>query len=198
MLPLMLSYTVIFMLVALLFLPTACLPCPRFLAAKDFIFPLAPVLSTSLMQELTSVLSLSFLPLVNSGTPYLLLYFYFLPLGLLQEGGIMTLVPQFWLASFSAPQWTLKGFFSSPWPDCYAHKKMLNNLPYSLSTYKQTNDDRDRNQKSHFLSSNLSIHGDRKQSEHNACARHGGAVHLRHNDTHIRWVLYFICFTLVP
>ena len=75
MLPLLLSSTVIFMLTALLILLTACLPSSRGLAAQDCPLSLTPILSTSLMQELTSILNLSSLSLVNSGTLYLLLYF---------------------------------------------------------------------------------------------------------------------------
>ena len=68
-LPLLLSFTAIFVLIALLILLTACLPSFRCLAAQDLPLSLIPpILSTSLMQELTSILSLSSLCLVNSGT----------------------------------------------------------------------------------------------------------------------------------
>ena len=52
------------------------LPCSRGLAAQDLPLPLTPILSTSLMEELTSMLSLSSLSPVNSGTLSLLLYFH--------------------------------------------------------------------------------------------------------------------------
>ena len=73
---LLLSLTSIFMLTALLIMLTACLPCSRGLAAQDLPLPLTPILSNSLMQVLTSILSLSSLSLVNSGTLSLLLYFH--------------------------------------------------------------------------------------------------------------------------
>ena len=76
MLPLLLSFTTIFMLTALLLLLIACLPCSHGLAAQDLSLPLTPILSISLMQELTSILSLSTLSLVNSVTLSLLLYFH--------------------------------------------------------------------------------------------------------------------------
>ena len=75
MLPLLLSFTAIFMLTALQISLTACLPCSRGLAAQDLLL-LTPSLSTSLMQELTSILSLSSLSLVNSGTLFPPLYFH--------------------------------------------------------------------------------------------------------------------------
>ena len=55
---------------------TACLPCSRGLSAQDLLLSLTPILSTSLMQELTSILSLSSVSLVNSGTLSLPLYFH--------------------------------------------------------------------------------------------------------------------------
>ena len=76
MLPLLLSFTAIFMLTALQISLTACLPCSRGLAAQDLLLPFTPILSTSLMQELTSILSLSSFSLVSSGTLSLLLYFH--------------------------------------------------------------------------------------------------------------------------
>ncbi|MPC25697.1 hypothetical protein E2C01_018820 [Portunus trituberculatus] len=45
------------------------------LATQSFLLPLIPILSNSLMQELSSTLNHSYLSLVNSGTPCLLLYF---------------------------------------------------------------------------------------------------------------------------
>ena len=69
-----LSSTAIFMVTALLNLLTACLPHSRGLAAQDFLLSLIPILSTSLMQELTSIFILSSLLLVNSGTLYLILF----------------------------------------------------------------------------------------------------------------------------
>ena len=41
---------------------------------KGFLLLLNPILSNSLMQKLTNTLNYSFLSLLNSGTPYLLLY----------------------------------------------------------------------------------------------------------------------------
>merc|ERR1712035_26597 len=70
----------IFMLTALLNLLTACLPPSCGLAAQDFLLFLTPMLSKPLMQELTSTFTLSSLPLVNSGTVFLGLYFLLLPL----------------------------------------------------------------------------------------------------------------------
>ena len=67
-------FTAIFMVTALLILLTACLPCSRGLAAQDLPLPLTPILSTSLMQELTSILSLSSLSLVNSASVFLPAY----------------------------------------------------------------------------------------------------------------------------
>ena len=67
MLHFLLSYITIFML-------TACLPSFCSLTAQAFLLPLIPILSNSLMQELTSTLNNSYLSLVNSGTPYLDLY----------------------------------------------------------------------------------------------------------------------------
>merc|ERR1711980_84880 len=53
-----------------------CMPPPsRGLAAQDFLLFLTPMLSKPLMQELTSPFPLSSLPLVNSGTVFLGLYF---------------------------------------------------------------------------------------------------------------------------
>merc|ERR1711980_20048 len=72
---LFLSSIVIFMVTALLNLLTACLPPSRGLAAQDFLLFLTPMLSKPLMQELTSTFTLSSLPLVNSGTVFLGLYF---------------------------------------------------------------------------------------------------------------------------
>ncbi|MPC23407.1 hypothetical protein E2C01_016453 [Portunus trituberculatus] len=71
-----LAFTTIFMLTALMILLTACLPSSCILAAQGFLLPLIPILSNSLMKELTSILNHSYLSLVNSGTPYLLLYFH--------------------------------------------------------------------------------------------------------------------------
>ena len=73
---LLLPFTVTSMLTALLISLTACLPCSRGLTAQDLLLPLTPILSTSLMQELTSILILSSLSLVNSGTLCLPLYFH--------------------------------------------------------------------------------------------------------------------------
>ena len=70
-----LSFIAIFMVTVLLILLTACLPFSCGLAAQGFLLPLIPILSNSLMQELTSTLNHSSLSLVNSGTPSLHLYF---------------------------------------------------------------------------------------------------------------------------
>ena len=69
MLYLLVSSTATFMLTALLMLLTTCL---------TFSYGFAAQKPTSAMQELTSFLSHSYLSLVNSGTPYLFLHFYFL------------------------------------------------------------------------------------------------------------------------
>ena len=66
----------IFMLTALLNLVTACLPHFRVLAAQDYLLLLILILSTFLMQELTSIFTLSSLTLVNSGTLFLCLFFH--------------------------------------------------------------------------------------------------------------------------
>ena len=58
-----LSSTVIFLLTALLNLLTECLPYSRGLAAQHFLFLLILILSIYLMQELTSIFSLSSLTL---------------------------------------------------------------------------------------------------------------------------------------
>ena len=59
MLYLYLFLTAIFMLTALLNSLTACLPLSRGLAAQDFLLLLIPILSIFLMQELTSIFTLS-------------------------------------------------------------------------------------------------------------------------------------------
>ncbi|MPD02604.1 hypothetical protein E2C01_098198 [Portunus trituberculatus] len=63
------------MVTVLLILLTACLPSSCVHAAQSFLHPLIPILSNSLIQELTSTLNPSSLSLVNSGTPSLHLYF---------------------------------------------------------------------------------------------------------------------------
>ena len=65
MLLLYLSSTAIFMPTALLNLLIACLPLSRGLAAQDFLLLLILILSIYLMQELTSIFTLSSLTLVN-------------------------------------------------------------------------------------------------------------------------------------
>ena len=70
-----LSQRRIFMLTALLNLLTACLHTSCAFAAQGFLFPLIPILFIFLMQELTSILTLSFLTLVNSETLFLCLFF---------------------------------------------------------------------------------------------------------------------------
>ena len=76
MLALLRSFTSIFIVTALLIVVTACLPCSCGLAAQDLPLPLTPILSIHLMQELNGIFNLSSLPLVNSGTLSLLLYFH--------------------------------------------------------------------------------------------------------------------------
>ena len=76
MLLLYLSSTAIFMLTAPLNLLTACLHPFRGLAAQDFLLLLILILSIFLMQELTSIFTLSSLTLVNSGTLFLCLFFH--------------------------------------------------------------------------------------------------------------------------
>ena len=70
-----LSFIAIFMVTILLILLTACLPSSCGLAAQGFLLPLIPILSNSLMQELTSTLNHSSLSLVNSVTSSLRLVF---------------------------------------------------------------------------------------------------------------------------
>ena len=65
MLHLYLSFTAIFMLIALLNLLTTCLPLSRGRAAQDFLLLLIPILSIFLIQDLTSIFTLSSLALVN-------------------------------------------------------------------------------------------------------------------------------------
>ncbi len=74
-LPLSLSSIVIFTLTALLNSLIACLPLSCGLAAPAFALKLIPLLSKSLMLELTSIFTPSSLLLVNSGTLSLYLYF---------------------------------------------------------------------------------------------------------------------------
>ena len=71
-----LSSTAVFMVTALPNLLTACLPHSHGLDAQGFLLFLIPILSTSLMQELTSIFILSSLSLVNSGTLFLILFFH--------------------------------------------------------------------------------------------------------------------------
>ena len=85
-LPLLLSFTAIVLLTAPLILLTACLPCSRGFATQDLLFPLTPILSTSLKQELTSILSPSILSLVNSGTLSLFMYFHLPMIWILLRG----------------------------------------------------------------------------------------------------------------
>ncbi|MPC61424.1 hypothetical protein E2C01_055496 [Portunus trituberculatus] len=70
-----LSFIAIFMLTVILILLTTCLPSSCDLAAQGFLLPLIPILSNSLLQELTNAFSHSYLSLVNSGTSFLHLYF---------------------------------------------------------------------------------------------------------------------------
>ncbi|MPC59348.1 hypothetical protein E2C01_053367 [Portunus trituberculatus] len=63
--------------VLLILLLSACLPSSCSLAAQGFFFPFILILSTTLIQELTSTYFQSFIPFtVKSETPYLLLYFH--------------------------------------------------------------------------------------------------------------------------
>ena len=75
MLLLYVSSTAILMLTALLNLLTACLHPSRGLAAQGFLLLLIPILPIFPMQELTSIITLSSLTLVNSGTLFLCLFF---------------------------------------------------------------------------------------------------------------------------
>ena len=59
---------------ALLILLNACLPSSRGLSAQAYLLSFIPILSISMMQELTSIRSHSSCSLVNSETPYLFLY----------------------------------------------------------------------------------------------------------------------------
>ena len=81
--------TLIFMPSALLILLTA------WLTAQYFLPPLTTILYTSLMQELISIPKQSFLSLVNSGTPCLLLYFH-LP-SICTHARWSQDIPYFWL-----------------------------------------------------------------------------------------------------
>ena len=74
MLHLYLSTTAIFMLTALLNLLTACFHPSRGPATQDFLLLLILILSICLMQELTSIFTLSSLTLVNSRTLFLCLF----------------------------------------------------------------------------------------------------------------------------
>ena len=76
MLHIYLSSTVIFMLTALLNLLTACLTPSRRLTAQNFLLFLILILSIYLMQKLNSIFTLSSLTLVNSGNPFLCLFFH--------------------------------------------------------------------------------------------------------------------------
>ena len=75
MLQLYLFPTAIFMLTALLNLLTACHHLSRNLTAQGFLLSI-PILSIFLMQELTSIFTLSSLTLVNFGTFFLCLFFH--------------------------------------------------------------------------------------------------------------------------
>ena len=67
--------TAMYMLTALLNLLTACLPHSRGIAAQVFLL-LIPIFFIFLIHELTSILTLSSLTLVNSGTLFLCLFFH--------------------------------------------------------------------------------------------------------------------------
>ena len=67
--------TAIFMLTALLNLLTACSHPSPGLAAQDYLL-LIPILYIFLMQELTSIFTLSSLTLANSRTLFLCLFFH--------------------------------------------------------------------------------------------------------------------------
>ena len=68
--------TAIFMLTALLNLLTTCLHPSRDLVAQGFLLLLVSIISISLMQELTSIFTLLYLTLTNSGTLFLCLFFH--------------------------------------------------------------------------------------------------------------------------
>ena len=129
MLPLLRSFTAIFMLTALLISLTACVPWSRGLAAQDLPLPLTPILSTSLMQELTSILSLSSLSLVNSGTLSLLLYFHLPMTWTLSRGRYQDTYPflsaiDLKLSQGPALQWAFLLYFCCPTlPPFYIKKK---------------------------------------------------------------------------
>ena len=77
MLHLYLSYIAIFMLIAFLYLLTACLSPYRGLVAQDFLLLLILILFIFLMQELTtSIFTLSSFTLVYSRTLFLCLFFH--------------------------------------------------------------------------------------------------------------------------
>ena len=76
----------IFMLTALLNLLTACLHLSWGFTAQDFTLLLIPIISISLMQELTSIFTLSSLRLENSGTLFLCLFFHLYDMNSLKRG----------------------------------------------------------------------------------------------------------------
>ena len=110
MLYLLLSFTAAFMPNALLILLTICIPSSCDLAAQHFRLPLPTILSTSLMQEITRSLSHSALFLINSGTPYLLLYF---PLPMTHLWGFQDIYT-FPLVNSLTPAWGL----TTKWAFC--------------------------------------------------------------------------------
>ena len=133
MLHLLLFSTAIFMLTALLILLTACLPSFFGLAALDFPLSLTPILSKSLMQELTSILNLSSLSLVNSGTPYLPLFFQLPMTWTYSRGRFQDTYPHnfghplslYRDRQLSGPFFFLP-IFCCPWPAPLLHKKKKN------------------------------------------------------------------------
>ena len=147
-----LSFTVIFMVTALLNLLTACFPpSPCGPAAQGFPLTLIPILSNYLMQELTSFFIPSSPPLVNSGTLFLNLYFP-LPMTctplreVYQDIYNCKLDNAFWtLFLFCLRERQFKRDFVSrslfflPWPPPFPVKKKKKNIhkPFPLPMYVQ-------------------------------------------------------------
>ncbi len=104
----------IFMLTALRNLLTACLPFSHGLAVHAFLHKLTPILFKPLMQEWTSTFTLSSLSLVNSGTPFLPLYFllsttWIPPRGEYQDTSATEIDLPLWLPLFKEQR--VAGFF---------------------------------------------------------------------------------------
>ena len=121
MLPLLLSFTTIFMLTAPLILLTACLPCSCGLAAQDLSLPLTPILSTSLMQYSQSFILFSgklwnSLPASVFPPAYDLNCFK-------REGSrhLSHLSYRLWTFQGPALQWAILFYFCCPWPTPWLH-----------------------------------------------------------------------------